>query len=115
MNKLATASERIFFIWLIFQFCAAKIFHGTVLTIERPARGRKILKIKKPPGFATRNGGNSTSRPETVWADWPHPSLCGEVGRNFSALTSANQTGILTSASNLTPAFPIFISGIGNL
>jgi hypothetical protein len=39
---------------------------------------------------------------------WPHPSLCGEVGRNFSALTSANQTGILASASNLTPVFPDF-------
>ena len=26
-----------------------------------------------------------------------------------------NQTGILTRASNLTPAFPTFVSGIGSL
>ena len=48
--------------------------------------------------------------------DWPHPSLCGEVAPKRSEPDEHNQTGILTSASNLTPAFPILrISGIGNL
>jgi hypothetical protein len=40
---------------------------------------------------------------------WPHPSLCGEAPRNAGA-DECNQTGILTSASILTPAFPSFRS-----
>jgi hypothetical protein len=39
---------------------------------------------------------------------WPHPSLCGEVGPALRDHDEHNQTGILTSASNLTPAFPSF-------
>jgi hypothetical protein len=32
---------------LIFQFCPVDKIHGTVFTIERPARGRKVLENKK--------------------------------------------------------------------
>jgi hypothetical protein len=39
---------------------------------------------------------------------WPHPSLCGEVGSALRNRDEHNQTGILTSASILTPAFPSF-------
>jgi hypothetical protein len=39
---------------------------------------------------------------------WPHPSLCGEVGSALRNRDEHSQTGILTSASNLTPAFPSF-------
>jgi len=35
--------------------------------------------------------------------------------RPLRGADECNQTGILTSASNLTPAFLIFISGIGSL
>jgi hypothetical protein len=37
---------------------------------------------------------------------WPHPSLCGEVGPALRNRDEHNQTGILTLASILTPAFP---------
>jgi len=38
---------------------------------------------------------------------WPHPSLCGEVGRSkMNDHDERNQTGILTSGFNLAPAFP---------
>jgi hypothetical protein len=41
--------------------------------------------------------------------------LFAEKRPDNAGADECNQTGILTSASNLTPAFPIFISGIGSL
>jgi hypothetical protein len=46
------------------------------------------------------------TRQKTVLPDWSHPSLCGEVTEVFFGPDEYNQTGILTSASILTPAFP---------
>jgi hypothetical protein len=60
-NKLANASaKRTFFIMLIFQFCPANKIHGTVL-VERPARSRKILEIKKPP-YSGKTGNEGILR-----------------------------------------------------
>jgi hypothetical protein len=46
------------------------------------------------------------TRQKTVLSDWSHPSLCGEVTEVPFGPDEYNQTGILTSASILTPAFP---------
>ena len=49
-----------------------------------------------------------TNRVENRSTDWPHPSLCGEVGSEPLGADEHSQTGILTSASNLTSVFPVF-------
>jgi hypothetical protein len=46
------------------------------------------------------------TRQKTVLPDWSHPSLCGEATEVSFGPDEYNQTGILTSASSLTPAFP---------
>ncbi len=70
---------------VIFQFFRAKK-NAEGLGIERPARGRKILEIKKPSDSARREYEGIQRIPSrTSGTDWPHPSLDGEVGRgNFS-------------------------------
>jgi hypothetical protein len=88
---------------LIFQFCFVNQIHGTVFTIERPARSLKIKasRLRKRGMEEIRR-----TRQKTVLSDWSHPSLCGEVTEVSFGPDEYNQTGILTSASSLTPAFP---------
>jgi hypothetical protein len=108
-SKPANASaKRTFFIMLIFQFCAANTIHGTVW-VERPARSRKIFENKKPPDFAKR-GMEEIRRATQKQFGWTGLILlfAEKWPEKIPSRDEHNQTGILTSASNLTPAFPIF-------
>jgi len=100
----ATASERIFFM-RIFQFCPGKKISRGRFWVERPARGREILKIKNLQTSQTRNGGKFDEPPKTVGRTGLI-LLFAEKRFGTSEADEHNQTGILTSASNLTPAFP---------
>ena len=62
---------------------------------------------KKPSNPAKSENEGSTEIPSrTREPGWPHPSLRGEVGPAKRDHDERNQTGILTSGSNLAPAFP---------
>jgi hypothetical protein len=84
--------------------------------VERPVTR---LKSKKPsgPGRA-ENEGIQRIPSRTSGTGWPHPSLDGEVDPALRDHDEHNQTDILTSGSNLAPAFPIPLcetSGCGSL
>jgi hypothetical protein len=130
-NKLAMASKRIFFIRLIFHFGSANKMHGTVL-VERPARSRTHPRSRPRP-----RPRNSLGRSEDEDEDEDEKQKCLPAPQNGnegiqriltktdrraglillfaeklagenSGRDECNQTGILTSASILTPAFPGF-------
>jgi len=91
---------------LIFQFVPWIKFTER-FSVERPARSGKIFENEKPPDFANEE-----------WRKFDEPPKIGLGGlvssfplrrSRLERITSHdehNQTGILTSASNLTPAFP---------
>jgi hypothetical protein len=73
--------------------------------------------MKKPSDSGkTGNEGIQRIPARTRVPGWPHPSLDGEVDPAKRDHDERNQTGILTSGSNLVPAFPaLWTSGFGNL
>jgi hypothetical protein len=81
-----------------------------VFTIERPARGRKIFENKKPPDFANEEWRKfDEPAKKQFWRTDPI-LLFAEKCPDTLGADECNQTGILTSASILAPAFPSFRS-----
>jgi hypothetical protein len=69
----------------------------------------KILEMKKPPDSGkTGNEGILRIPAKTVRRAGLIFLFAEKLVEVFSDRDEHNQTGILTSASNLTPAFPIF-------
>jgi hypothetical protein len=75
----------------------------------------RFLKIKKPPDFANEEWRKFGEPAQKQFERTGLILLFAEKRPDTLGADECNQTGILTSASNLTPAFPTFISGIGNL
>jgi len=76
---------------------------------------RSLQKQKPANPAKSENEGIQEIPRRTRDAGWPHPSLCGEVGRSqMNDHDERNQTGILTSGLNLAPAFPLVHAFMNN-
>src|SRR5437763_14632633 len=103
-HRPARASERILFMGLIFHCCSGNKTHGTVL-VERPARSLKIKNLQTP---AKRGMKVSYESRRKIFVRLASSfSLTEKCLRKYSESDECNQTDILTSVSNLIPAFPI--------